>query len=128
MVDSSDFEAFYRQEREKASRILPPSSHYVGNVAPSRHLFFAREQEFGQESSPSEMEKESESTLQGETVFAQPIPFLNSRGSNEVIETFRKNSAQQHSEEGPRGVNSTQRKHDHTGSKSTFFESPYWPG
>ena len=45
MVDSSDFEAFYQQEKEKASRILPPSSSYGMATAPSRYLFFAREEE-----------------------------------------------------------------------------------
>ena len=75
MVDSSDFEAFYRQEREKASRVLPPSSHYAGNIPPSRHLFFAREEEYEHGSSYEEVEKDSESTLHGDTVFALPIPF-----------------------------------------------------
>ena len=45
MVDSANFEAFYAQEREKANRILPPSSHYDMQGAPSRHLFFARREE-----------------------------------------------------------------------------------
>ena len=75
MVDSSDFEAFYRQEREKASRVLPPSSHYAVNAPPSRHLFFARDEELEQGSSPEDNDKESESTLHGDTVFALPIPF-----------------------------------------------------
>ena len=109
MVDSSDFEAFYRQEREKASRVLPPSSHYAVNVPPSRHLFFARDEEHGHASSPEENDKESESTLHGDTVFALPIPFQTSN-RNDAIETFRKNSAQENSAEGPRGINSTQRK------------------
>ena len=77
MVDSSDFEAFYAQEREKANRVLPPSSHYGRQEVPSRHLFFARreEEELIENQSPNNIDKESESTLNADTVFALPHPF-----------------------------------------------------
>ena len=128
MVDSSDFEAFYAQEREKASRVLPPSSYSVMHSGPSRHLFFARRDEeelFASSSPASKVDKESESTLNADTVFALPQPFIGNR--NNEVETFRKNGLE-NSDEANRGINSTQRKKAHNGSQSTFFESPYWPG
>ena len=73
-------------------------------------------------------DSESESTLGGvgQKTFA---PFVN--GENDVIETFRKVGDPQ---EGTmqrilasRGVNSAQNS-DEANSKTTFFESPYWPG
>lgn len=70
MVDSSmEFEAFYEQERAKASRVLPPSSSYGLTTAPSRHLIFAKELDEEQMMSES-VAPESESTLHGEAVLS----------------------------------------------------------
>ena len=49
--------------------------------------------------------------------------------NEEVIDTFRKVGNPATAEVlGSREVSSTHGKEEHTGSKSTFFESPYWPG
>ena len=68
MVDSSaDFEAFYEQERAKASRVLPPSSSYGLTTAPSRHLIFAKTLE-EERTMLESVTHESESTLHGDAV------------------------------------------------------------
>ena len=128
MVDSSDFEAFYRQEVEKAQRVLPPSSSYGMTVAPSRHLFFAREEE-----ERVQEDVESESTLQNEALFYPKGAFgaSKSREACEVIDTFRKFPNDQEAVARhilSSAVSSAHGKEEEANSKTTFFESPYWPG
>jgi len=74
MVDSSDFEAFFDQERKKASRVLPPSSRLGASQAPSRHLFFAREAE-EEEEADSSSEVDIQLTLRGEATLAVASAF-----------------------------------------------------
>ena len=132
MVDSTDFEAFYEQERAKAARVLPPSSSYGTATVPSRHLFFARDEDNMQSVSP----RDSESTLQGDAIVPQQIAFVgNRRGgtrNEEGVVTLGVNPntinvGSAHKMIMSRGVNSAHSGDEHS-SKQTFFESPYWPG
>lgn len=136
MVDSSDFEAFFEQEKAKAARVLPPSSSYGLTTAPSRHLIFAKEEEQRLMAGNFETESaEAESTLQAASMLPhQNLAFVG-RGTggarNEGIDTFRGNPYLIN--EGSshkilsRPVNSAH-SGDDPGTKTTFFESPYWPG
>ena len=78
----------------------------------------------------SNLDSESESTLQGDHVFNQA--FAGQIGTG-VIETFRRPLNNPYEMTAHRllghGVDSANRnKDDNEGSKTTFFESPYWPG
>ena len=95
MVDSSaDFEAFYQQEREKANRVLPPGSTFGLNKAPSRYLFFARDEEerLGSAvSKDSELSTDKKSTLNGYSLGqGNPMAFHSNSNQMDVIDTFRK--------------------------------------
>ena len=102
-------------------------------TAPSRHLFFAQQNEEEEGFySTSNIDSESESTLQGDHVFNQA--FAGAIGTG-VIETFRRplNINNPYENTANRllanGVDSANRnRDDNEGSKTTFFESPYWPG
>ena len=126
MVNSSDFEAFYRQEVEKANRVLPLNTGLA--TAPSRYLFFENQHEavIGVNE-----ESDYESTLQNEQVFYNRPVFHASHEHSDGIETFSK--FPQGQDTATRnilnsGVSSAHGKEECTGSKTTCFESPYWPG
>ena len=73
---------------------MPPSSTFGLTSAPSRYLFFAREEEerLGSAySKESDMTMEKQSTMNGNgLVQGIPIAFQNDNNQGDVIETFRK--------------------------------------
>ena len=135
MVDSSDFEAFYAREKEKASRVIPPSSSYGLTTAPSRHLFFAHEEEDDDDEMRAyrnELQSDKESTFKSGSGYAGASELIG-LPKNYEIETFRKINLEfegtaQNALAGARGLSSAHGNGEQTGTKTTNFESPYWPG